>query len=122
MHLKRERRLLQTVLSILIKEQLLDSVLKHASSSSYSTVTFVFSYQSATYPDYVNYVQFSDDIESIFTTKNLEKMPLQQVRQFQPPVEWEQNHLSPQMEGTLTTCVERLAEKVIIVLFIFHFE
>ena len=63
-------------------------------------------------PDYVNYVAFSDDIEAIFTTKDLEKAPLLEVEPYKPPVEWEQNNLSPEMEGLVLKCLERLAEQV----------
>jgi len=64
------------------------------------------------YPDFVDYLQFSDDIEMVFTTKNLEKAPLLEVEQFRPPVEWEQNHLSPEVENMLHKCMAGLAEKV----------
>ena len=73
---------------------------------------FSHSYQSSTYPDFVNYVAFSDDVESVFTTKNLEKAPLLQAQQFQPPQEWDQKNLSPEMESILFNCMDRLAEKV----------
>ena len=36
-------------------------------------------YQSSKDPTCVDYMAFSDEIESIFTTKNLEKMPTTQV-------------------------------------------
>ncbi len=63
-------------------------------------------------PDYVEYVEFSDTVESIFTTKNLEKLPLHEVEQYKPPEEWEQNNLSPEAMALVRTCLERLAEKV----------
>ena len=70
------------------------------------------SYRSPGKPDFVEYQQFSDDVESIFTTKNLEKAPLLDVEQFQPPEEWQQNQLEPDMEDMVTKCMERLAEQV----------
>ena len=35
----------------------------------------------------MDYMQFSDEVESIFTQKNLEKNPTAEVQQFVPPVE-----------------------------------
>ena len=69
-------------------------------------------FQSAVDPDYVEYLAFSDDVESIFATKHLEKAPLMDVPLFQPPVEWEQNHLDTDAEAMLNRCLGRLAEKV----------
>ena len=72
---------------------------------------FLLSYQS---PDdeYVLYGKLVDDIEEIFTKKNLEKTPLQEVTQFQPPVKWRENKLSDEMNLILDKCMTRLAEKV----------
>jgi hypothetical protein len=69
-------------------------------------------YQSREDVDYVDYLQFSDEVESIFTTKDLEKMPLLEVTQFKPPVEWELISLDPDAEGKFKACMLRLTEKV----------
>jgi len=66
----------------------------------------------ATEDDFVDYLRFSDDIESIFTTKNLEKAPLLAVSQFRPPEEWELNKLDDEMESLLMNSIGRLAEQV----------
>lgn len=69
-------------------------------------------YLSPGYPDYVDYVKFSDDVESIFTFKELEKAPLQNVVQFKPPEEWELNKLEPEAESQFSMCMDKIAEKV----------
>ncbi|XP_064635375.1 uncharacterized protein LOC135492703 isoform X2 [Lineus longissimus] len=69
-------------------------------------------YQDPRYHDEIDYRAFSDEIESVFTKKNLEKSPLISPVQFKPPVEWEQNHLDPETEACLNRCIERVAEKV----------
>lgn len=69
-------------------------------------------YQSAVDIEHVDYLQFSDDIEAIFTTKNLEKAPLLDADQFQPPVECSMNKLEPAMEEMASKCMDRLAKKV----------
>lgn len=69
-------------------------------------------FQSPVDPDYVEYLKFSDELESVFTIKELEKAPLLEVNQYKIPVEWEQNHLSDDAENLLHRCVLRLAEKV----------
>ncbi|KAL5019414.1 hypothetical protein ScPMuIL_005136 [Solemya velum] len=69
-------------------------------------------YQSRADPDYVDYLKFCDEVESIFTTKELEKKPLQEVVQFRPPEEWQLNKLEPEAEETFQLCMERLTEKV----------
>lgn len=71
-----------------------------------------FRYLSPGYPDYVDYVKFSDDVESIFTFKELEKAPLQEVIQFKPPEEWELNKLEPEAESQFSRCMDSIAEKV----------
>lgn len=58
-------------------------------------------------------MRFSDEVESIFTTKELEKAPLLDVEQFKPPVDWQMNTMS---SGDGEICIEalkRLAEKVL---------
>lgn len=69
-------------------------------------------YQSAADPDYIDYKRFCDEIESIFTTKHLEKTPLEQVDQFKVPVEWELNALQPQEADKFMRCMTKMKEKV----------
>lgn len=69
-------------------------------------------YQSAADPDYVDYRRFCDEIESIFTTKHLEKTPLEQVDQFKPPDEWELNALQPDQAEKFMRCMTKIKEKV----------
>ena len=69
-------------------------------------------YQSAKDPSYVDYMQFSDEVESIFTRKDLEKTPTADVQQFIPPVEVNMNVLSPEEEQILQKTMHRLAERV----------
>lgn len=71
-----------------------------------------YSYQFPYDADFIEYLRFSDDIESIFTTKNLEKAPLLEVEQFVPDVESQHNQLRQDEEQTIVTCLTRLAEKV----------
>ena len=66
-------------------------------------------YLSAKYPTYVNYMQFSDEVESIFTHKNLEKTPMAEVQQFVRPIEVDLNILSPEI---LQKTMHQLAERV----------
>lgn len=63
-------------------------------------------------PDHVDWMRFSDEIESIFTTKGLEKAPLLEIDQFQPPVDWERNAMSDEDAGICLEALERLSEKV----------
>lgn len=69
-------------------------------------------YQSTNNSDYVDYIRFSDEIESIFTTKGLEKNPQLTVERFRPPVLMDVNKLSQEKEALLVMCMKRLAEKV----------
>ena len=73
---------------------------------------FLHRYQSSKNPCFVDYVQFSDDVESIFTYKNLEKVPTVNVQQFIPPIEVSLNILSPEEEQMLLKTMHRLAERV----------
>ena len=57
-------------------------------------------------------MQFSDEVEFIFTHKNLEKTPTAEVQQFVPPVEVDLNILSPEEEQILQKTMHRLAERV----------
>ncbi|XP_053393487.1 uncharacterized protein LOC123564874 [Mercenaria mercenaria] len=69
-------------------------------------------YQSTQDIDYVDYLKFCDEVESIFTTKELEKRPLEDVVQFKPPEEWERNKLPVDQQNRFKSCMERLSEKV----------
>lgn len=60
----------------------------------------------------MEYLRFSDEVESIFTLKNLEKEPLVTPVQFKPPAEVEQNVLSDDEERMLMATMGRLAERV----------
>jgi len=57
-------------------------------------------------------MQFSDDVESIFTHKDLEKTPTAEVQQFVPPMEVGTDVLSPEEEQILQKTMHRLAERV----------
>ena len=57
-------------------------------------------------------MKFSDEIESIFTRKDLEKTPTAEVQQFVPPVEVNMNIVSPEEEQILQKTMHRLAERV----------
>ena len=72
----------------------------------------LFRYQSPKDPTQVEYMRFSDEIESIFTRKDLEKTPTAEVVQFVPPVGVNMYVLSPEEEQTLQKTMHRLAERV----------
>ena len=63
-------------------------------------------------PEYIDYKRFCDEVESIFTTKHLEKMPLEEVEPFKPSVEWELNALSPEDNEKFMRCMAKIKEKV----------
>ena len=70
-------------------------------------------YQSGGDPEYIDYKRFCDEVESIFTTKHLEKMPLEEVEPFKPPVEWENNaSLSTENNEKFIRCMTKIKEKV----------
>jgi Ca2+-binding EF-hand superfamily protein len=69
-------------------------------------------YQSPKDPTQVEYTRFSDEIESVFTRKDLEKTPTAEVVQFVPPVGVNMYVLSPEEEQTLQKTMHRLAERV----------
>lgn len=79
-----------------------------------SHIIFVFfRYQSRKDPDYLEYTQFCDEVESIFTFKELEKAPLQEVVPFKPPEEWKQNAFKDAEEQqTFENAMYKIAEKV----------
>ena len=69
-------------------------------------------YCSAHDPNYVEYLAFSDEIESVFTTKGLEKLPTTEVEVFVPPVEVGLRPFSPNEAELLDRTMHRLAEIV----------
>ena len=65
-------------------------------------------------------------MESIFTTKHLEKMPLEDVTVFPIPIEWEMDSLSPEDNEKFIGCMTKLKEKVVnqvvvVLFFVFFF-
>ena len=69
-------------------------------------------YLSSKEPLYVDYLTFSDEVESIFTTKHLEKTPTAKVVQFVPKSDIDCNLLSPNEEQVVQNTLQRLAERV----------
>ncbi|XP_077982616.1 uncharacterized protein LOC144437541 [Glandiceps talaboti] len=69
-------------------------------------------FQSPVDPNYVEYLKFNDEIEGIFTVKNLEKALLLTPQQYRVPVEVEQNVLPPEEKMCLQQTLERLANRV----------
>ncbi|KAK3798859.1 hypothetical protein RRG08_050238 [Elysia crispata] len=69
-------------------------------------------YQSGCDPDFVEYLRFCQEIESIFTKDHLEKSPLEDVEQFRPDEEWTVTELTSDEEEKLYCCLLRIAEKV----------
>lgn len=60
----------------------------------------------------MDWVRFSDDVESIFTTKDLEKAPLLEIDQLRPPVDWQMNQMDEEETALCMGALKRLAEKV----------
>lgn len=61
----------------------------------------------------MEYTQFCDEVESIFTFKELEKAPLQEVTPFKPPEEWKLNAFKDAEEQqTFENAMHKIAEKV----------
>lgn len=75
-------------------------------------------YQSAGFHDFVDYLRFSDDIESIFTIKHLEKAPTLEPEQFRPQQETMMNEILPDNEAILKNAMGKMAYKVCCTLFI----
>ena len=69
-------------------------------------------YRSLTHPGYIEYLAFSNEVESIFTLKYLEKNPLITPEQFQPPVDWQLNTLSEPDKVLLDETLMRLATHI----------
>ncbi len=60
----------------------------------------------------MEWLPFSDDVEQVFTQKELEKAPLIEPEQFKPQVEWTLNQLDEKQEQLLMQCMARIADKV----------
>nr|CAB3262790.1 uncharacterized protein LOC100183292 [Phallusia mammillata] len=69
-------------------------------------------FRSGSHPGFIDYLAFCDEIESIFTIKNLVKNPLMTPSQFKPPVEWQQNTMSKEAEIVYDLAMMRVAEHV----------
>ena len=70
-------------------------------------------FHSQTHPGFIEYLAFSNEIESIFTLKNLEKRPLVTPVQYNPPVEWQQNNLSkPEEQEIFKESMNRLGDYI----------
>ena len=69
-------------------------------------------FQSGVDADYVDYLPFVEQIESIFTAFHLEKAPLVTPTQFRPPPEVDLNQLSAADAGRLEATMGRIAAKV----------
>ena len=63
-------------------------------------------------PSFVVYSAFSDDVESVFTTKGLEKAPTAPLEVFVPPDEVGVQPLTSEEEEMLEKTMQRLAERV----------
>lgn len=70
------------------------------------------SYQYAHDKDFVEWLAFSRDVESIFTTDELEKAPLIEPEPYKPAAEWTLNVLDPDDETIANNALARIAEKV----------
>ena len=55
---------------------------------------------------------FSDDIEEVFTKKELEKAPLLEPQKFQPPATWNETILQGDEENLVMGAMQRIADKV----------
>lgn len=69
-------------------------------------------YTSTGDPDYVDYYQFCDDVESAFTQKGLEKNPTAVPIQFKPNYQLSHNKISQEAEDLLENVMQRLAGRV----------
>jgi len=67
------------------------------------------SFASPTDSSFVDYLKFSDEIESIFTVKGLEKLPTAMVVQFKVMPEWLKNNLTPTIQLVYNAAMDRLA-------------
>jgi len=62
--------------------------------------------------DRVRYLNFCEELETVFTVPHLDKNPLTEVKQFKPPVEWERNDLEPIEETIYQMAMQRLSEHI----------
>ncbi|KAH9519717.1 hypothetical protein Btru_070724 [Bulinus truncatus] len=69
-------------------------------------------YQSVQDYDYVDYLRFCQEIESVFTKDNLEKAPQDYFEQFKPDEEWKITELTLDENEQVNKCLLKLAEKV----------
>jgi hypothetical protein len=69
-------------------------------------------YQSMGEPDFVDYLRFSNDIESVFTMHHLEKMPTVEPGVFRPPPEILLNELTEDKMQILDACLDRITDRV----------
>ena len=72
----------------------------------------LYSYPSANDQNAVDYMSFSDEMESIFTTKGLEKTPVAEPEQFIPPAQGTPFLLSAPEEQIIDRVLHMLTEKV----------
>lgn len=63
-------------------------------------------------PKFVDYASFSDELESVFTTKGLEKTPTAAVEVFIPPDEVGVDPLTPEEADIMERTMQNLAERV----------
>ena len=75
-------------------------------------LTLIEYYTSPGHPDYVDYYQFCDDVESVFTQKGLEKNPTAVPIQFKPNSLLCNNKISQEAEDLLENVIQRLAGRV----------
>ena len=72
----------------------------------------MFRYCSCENPDFVEYLVFSDEIESVFTTKGLEKTPTVELEQYVPPNEVGLRPFTAEETAMVETAMQRLADMV----------
>ena len=70
------------------------------------------SFPSDKVPDGVDYMTFSDEIESVFTTKGLEKNPTAELELFIPLAQGKPISLIAEDEQIADKAMHKLAEKV----------
>lgn len=69
-------------------------------------------YETAGDAEYVDYLRFDDDVEKVFATKHMDKMPTLEPHLFQLPEQLRVNELLPEREALLKKCLQRIADKV----------
>ena len=78
----------------------------------YITIIWLFSFPSSKLPNGVDYATFCDEIESIFTTKGLEKNPTGELELFVPPPPTRPFEFAQEENEILDTALHRIADKV----------